>query len=704
VRKTARAARGLWRLLAVAVAVWSVLCVVSLVVAVSQRRWGDAFLPLMGLALAPVGLAAYRMSVIALERGEDRLPKILNSMLDCFIAVDASGRIVEFNEASERTFGFSRGEVIGKSLVDNVIPPALRGRHQAGFARYLATGHSTIIGQRVELTGLRRDGSEIPIELTVNPLEGEEELMFTASIRELTELKRMEEQSRDAEARYKTLVERLPAITYIADFGETDSGPAQYVSPQITSILGFTQEEWLADEYLWTKQLHPEDRERAKADEARSRTSTEPFVSEYRLLARDGRTVWIRDEAVPVGGGPGSPRFFHGVMFDVTERKQLEQQLQTAQKMEALGRLAGGVAHDFNNLISVIINYASFLLEDLPEGDPRGEDVLEIRQAGERAARLVRQLLTFSRREVVSAEVMDLNGIVRGTEKLLSRVIGEDVSVELELDDDLNAVKVDPGQIEQVLVNLAVNARDAMPEGGRLRIETRNAFVDEAESQRFESLAPGSYASLTVSDTGTGMSEEVRTHLFEPFYTTKREVGGSGLGLATVYGIVARAGGHIDVDSEPGMGATFTILIPATRELAVAKPIMPVASPTDAWGETILVAEDEPAVRRVVTRILSEHGYKVLPATSGIEALGLSSSHSGAIDLLLTDVVMPHMSGKELSERIAASGPRLKTVYMSGYTDQIIARRGVLEEGEAFLQKPFGRDELVRTVREVLGG
>jgi len=384
------------------------------------------------------------------------------------------------------------------------------------------------------------------------------------------------------------------------------------------------------------------------------------------------------------------------------ERKRLEEQLLQAQKMEAVGRLAGGIAHDFNNLLTVITGYSQVLLDGMPADDPMRIHVNQIRRAGERAASLTRQLLAFSRKQVLAPEVLDLNAVVANINKMLPRLIGEDIEVVTVACPDLGRVKADPGQIEQVIMNLAVNARDAMPEGGRLTIETANVDLDENYSGQHVVVLPGTYVMLAVSDVGTGMTPEIQSHIFEPFFTTKARGKGTGLGLATVYGIVKQSGGYVWVYSEPGKGTAFKIYLPRVAEALEEAKKSRGAVRAPGGAETILLVEDNEAVRRLVRSVLESRGYAPIEAGSGEEALSLAASLSEPIHILLTDVVMPRMSGPELATRMALVHPESKVIYMSGYTDSSVFRHGVLTPGTHFLQKPFIPETLARKIRDVL--
>ncbi len=468
------------------------------------------------------------------------------------------------------------------------------------------------------------------------------------------------------------------------------------------------------------------DLNRARAEQARAQEQLRQSEARYRTLVdgvRDVIFALARGEPRPVnpfrirtrkgdyrvGEFAATPQYREGqlagilgICRDVTERLSLEQQLRQAQKMEAVGRLAGGVAHDFNNILTAITGYADLLLEDLGTTDRRRDDIAEIRKAAERAAGLTRQLLAFSRQQVMQVRVLDLNDVVADTQNMLGRLLGEDIALVTRLDPALGAVKADPGQLEQVIMNLAVNARDAMPGGGKLTIETANAELDDTYVREHFPARPGSYVMLAVSDTGTGMSDEVQSHLFEPFFTTKEKGKGTGLGLATVYGIVKQSGGYIWVYTEPGHGTTFKIYLPRVAGAPAQRASGPKASPVGAGTETVLLAEDEAAVRAVARHALERQGYTVLEASSGEAALDLAERHSGRIHLLLTDVIMPGMNGRALALRLSELRPDLRVVYMSGYTEEAITRHGVLEPGLTYVQKPFTPEGLARKVREVL--
>jgi PAS domain S-box-containing protein len=500
----------------------------------------------------------------------------------------------------------------------------------------------------------------------------------------------------EAQPGYRSLVDSLDGIVWEAsaeDFRFT------FVSRQSERLLGYPPERFLTD-LTWRDLIHPEDYDRVVALCTKAVAERRNHELEFRVLAADGRTLWVRDlSSVIVEEGRVAK--LCGVLLVIDERKDLEAQLLQAQKMEAIGKLAGGVAHDFNNLLTIINGYSHLLLGRLPETDPLRQDIAEIKKAGDRAVELTQQLLAFSRRQVMVPAVLDLNAVVRGLSSMVQRLLGEDVDLNVALDPALGHVRADRSQLEQVLMNLAVNARDAMPRGGKLTVETAN--VEVAETFRHgQVVMPGRYVLLSVSDTGMGMDEATKARIFEPFFTTKDVGRGTGLGLSTVYGIVKQSGGHVFVYSEPGRGSTFKVYLPRVDEAVEPEPVAETPGDLPRGDEVILLVEDEPGVRALVRNSLRARGYAVLEARHGIEALLLSARHPGPVHLLLTDVVMPQMSGREVAAQVLASRPGTKVLYMSGYAENSVVHHGILDPGTAFLQKPFTPDALVRKVREIL--
>jgi two-component system cell cycle sensor histidine kinase/response regulator CckA len=507
-----------------------------------------------------------------------------------------------------------------------------------------------------------------------------------------------------AEQEHRSLVEQLPAATYRCD--AHDPWRVRYVSPQLETLFGIAPTAWLG--VPLRDRVLEADRARVLAEIRRAQATRKPIRCEYRLAGTKA-TVWVRDEARWYSGEAGD--HVQGILLDVTESKRLEEQVLQAQRAESVGRLAGGIAHDFNNLLSIILSYSELLLErtDLP--DEVRTEVQQVEQAGERAAALTGKLLAFSRKQILDPRLVDLNDTVSQLQPMLRRLIPADVRLDLHLAQDLHGVYVDPVQIEQVLLNLAVNARDAMPEGGTLAITTGNRQVTGAAAAAL-GVEEGVYAGVSVADTGTGMSPEVRARLFEPYFTTKErraaetaskgvQLGGTGLGLATSYGVIKQSGGAIDVATEVGHGSTFHVLLPrAAPQTAAAAPI-PKRSGKTVGGETILVVEDEADVRAVIVRTLSQAGYRVLQAGDGVEAFTLATSFNGPIDLLFTDVIMPGLNGREVAELISAGRSGMRVLYTSGY-HEVAAARGLVGGDLPLVPKPLTPTRILERVRAVL--
>ncbi|MGH7526451.1 MAG: response regulator, partial [Gemmatimonadales bacterium] len=506
---------------------------------------------------------------------------------------------------------------------------------------------------------------------------------------------------RESEAELQRITAGIPGAVYQYRIAPDGSGSFPFVSVGIMQLAGVTPEQLRADAALGWSLVVPEDGVGLPASLLESADTLRPWVREFRMRLPDGRLKWIRASAVPTREQDGGT-LWNGVFVDVSEQRLLEEQLRHSQKLEAVGQLAGGIAHDFNNLLTAILSSTDMAARELPESHPVREYLSEIHRASDRAADLTRQLLAFSRRQVLRLEVLDLAEVVNEAERMLRRVIGEDVRLETRLTAGVPPVRADRGQLLQVLMNLAVNARDAMPSGGALTLATGHQIVDRTTATTHRGMTPGEYSVLAVSDTGTGMDEATQSRIFEPFFTTKPSGKGTGLGLSMVYGIVKQVEGYVQVDSQPAKGATFTIYLPAAPG-ATAVVRTPRRQRIRMHGdETVLVAEDEPGVRSPVRRILAAHGYRVLDAPTGMGALEAAEQHQGRIDLLLTDVVMPGMNGGELARRLRGVRPQCRVLYMSGYSTEAVATQGVLTPGAAFLQKPFSVEELVLRVREVL--
>ena len=501
---------------------------------------------------------------------------------------------------------------------------------------------------------------------------------------------------RASEERFRALVEESADALLLVDA----EGRVTYMTLSSQRHLGWKPEDLVGHSIL--DFLHPDDRETvtARISEVLQAPGA-PVTAEIRFRHADGNYRTMEGVGVNRLNDP-SVRSIVIKAHDITDRRRLEEHLRQVQKMEAVGALAGGVAHDFNNLLTAILGYCNLMLDDVPKEDPLRRDLEEIRSAGERAAALTRQLLAFSRRQMLQPQIVDINTLVRQLEKLLRRLLSEDTALVTALAPDLHTVKVDPASIEQVLVNLAVNSRDAMVEGGQLTIETSNVELDAAYADTHATVVPGQYVMLAVGDTGAGIDAATKARIFEPFFTTKEQGKGSGLGLATVYGIVKQSGGYIWVYSEVGHGTVFKVYFPVAEAPAVrGRGQSGSADPKTQGWETVLLVEDEDAVRALAREVLRRHGYVVLEARHGVDALRLAERHTDDIQLMITDVVMPHMSGRELAERLCSARPTMRVLFMSGYTDHAVMNRA-LTPGSSFLQKPFTPETFARKVRQVL--
>jgi PAS domain S-box-containing protein len=501
---------------------------------------------------------------------------------------------------------------------------------------------------------------------------------------------------RATEASFATLVEHAPVGIYRS----SPEGRFLSVNAAVVRMLGYET----AAEVLnldMARDVYADAAERQRLVERDTYSDRQYDNVEATWKRRDGRLLTVQLSVRAVRNAAGRVDYYETFVRDVTDQRRLQQQVLQSQKMEAVGRLAGGVAHDFNNLLTVITSYSDLLLEDLAPGDAKRDDLEQVRKAADGAAALTRQLLAFSRQQVVEPRVVSLNTVVEGLQKILRRVIGEDIEVTIALAPDLGSVRADVGQLEQVLMNLVVNARDAMPTGGRLTVETANVEHDPEYARDREAAAVRRFAMLAVTDTGCGMDEATKARIFEPFFTTKETGKGTGLGLATVYGIVKQAGGFIWVYSEPGQGTSFKIYLPAVDATA-ERTTAAATTPAPRGTETVLLVEDAAAVRAVTKQMLERQGYTVLEAPDGEAGLRLAQRHRGVIHLLLTDVVMPRVGGRELAEQLTRLRPDVKVLYASGYTDDSVVRHGILESGTAYLQKPFSPESLTRKVRDVL--
>lgn len=551
-----------------------------------------------------------------------------------------------------------------------------------------------------EFRWITKDGSTVWVEaqsLTIT--DDKAEPIGTRGVyMDITGRKNANQSLRAAEAQYRHLVESSPAIIYLAK--PTLPFTPVYISPNV-SELGFTNEEWLDDPSNWLDLIHDKDRDRVKRTVSQAMERGEGADVEYRMTSIDGSLRWIHEKGFFVIDALGNKIGWQGVIIDVTATKELEQQLRQSQKLESIGLLAGGIAHDFNNMLTAINGYCDLTLRQLEENHPIRRNIEEIRKAGLRSADLTYQLLAFSRKLILMPVLLDINFAITDTIKMLQRVIGEDLEIVPVLDPLAGSVLVDPGQFAQIIMNLAVNARDSMPDGGKLTIATSRSSLSHARVDEQDHV-PGKYVLVSVSDTGSGMTADVIEHIFDPFYTTKELGHGTGLGLATLYGIVQQSDGRVEVESEVGVGTTFKIYLPRTIEPAiVTRPIQ--TSPGIKKGtETVLLVEDEPLVRKLLVEFLEVSGYAVIQARNGQDALAICDKGDQKFDMLITDVVMPQMGGRALAAQIWLRLPLLPVLFTSGYTDETLMRGTLAVPNTGFLQKPFIFDTFVRQVREML--
>jgi two-component system, cell cycle sensor histidine kinase and response regulator CckA len=627
----------------------------------------------------------------ALQRSEERYRLLFSSISDAILVhpfhEDLTPEIfIEVNDVACQRLGWSREELLKKSTYDidaeeglAHIPDAMRKLKTEGHAEWEGM-HRT------------RDGRKIPVEISNRLFEMDGQPMILASIRDISRQKNAEKAIREQE---ETLNALLNATTDMAFLVASD-GTLLACNDSFARAAGGARAGDLTGRPIWEMEGLPLDSSVHQHTQRAVQTA-----ASVRVEVRHGASV--HDMGIfPIVDSSRRVRRLAFFVRDITASRQTEEQLRQAQKMEAVGRLAGGIAHDFNNLITVIKGFSDLVLSGVPKGSRLADDIGQVKNAADRAAELTSRLLTFSRKQVLQARVVDPVALIRGIEKMLKRVIGEDIEVSADLPADTGRIMADPGQFEQVLMNLAVNARDAMPRGGRLTISTSNAAYPGASDTEFAGLAQGEYVRLSVSDTGSGMDGETLARIFEPFFTTKEPGKGTGMGLSTVYGIVTQSGGRIFCSSSIGRGTTFTIFFPRLSGAAAAPAATGRAAPVPGGDERVLLVEDEPAVRTYARRVLESHGYTVLEAGSGEKALELIKHDAGKIHLLLTDVVMPGMAGPELSARLSRVLPSVRTLFISGYARQALESRGSLASGARLLRKPFDGGSLLAAVRSVL--
>jgi two-component system, cell cycle sensor histidine kinase and response regulator CckA len=632
----------------------------------------------------------------ALEKGESASTfryLFLNNPQPMWVYDVQTLEFLEVNEAAVAAYGYSREEFL-KMRITDVRPVDEIPRLLADVAQARAE-----LQHSGECTHRLKNGQTLEVEVTSHALTFAGRNASLVVAHDVSRYKRALEALRRAEQKYRTVFEE--AIVGI--FQSAPEGRYVDANPAMARMFGYDSPQELMESITdISRQIYVDPRRRGEFARLMEQHGVVQNF-ECQVYRKDGSKMWLSVHARVIREN-GKVIRYEGMNEDITAIKLLQEQLVQAQKMEAVGRLAGGVAHDFNNAIAVILGYSALLKDRICSKEAVDRYIDEINNAGHRAASLTRQLLAFSRKQVIQPTVLDLNSVVSETERMLQRLIGEDIKITVIRAPDLDRIEADLGQIDQILMNLAVNARDAMPQGGRLMIETANAELDETAAIRYPYVKPGRYVVLSVSDSGCGMDKETQAHIFEPFFTTKGSGKGTGLGLSTVYGIVKRSEGYIWVYSEPGKGTSFKIYLPAVERVP-RHPVRPEDETACPGGsETILLVEDDEQVRALTRSCLESCGYNVLDVQSGEEAIRVVSQHQGPIHLLLTDVVMPGISGRELAESLTIPRPEMRTLYMSGYTADLVAQHGVLDAGTALLDKPFTREVLVRKVRKAIDG
>jgi two-component system, cell cycle sensor histidine kinase and response regulator CckA len=647
-----------------------------------------------------VGTDSYMLSIsrdiTERKRAEERLSQlaaIVDSSFDAIIGKTLDGTIVSWNAAAEAVYGYSAAEVVGKSIA--LLAPADHRQEVVQLLDRLANGEKI---EHHETTRIRKDGRKLAVAITLSPIRDSSGKIVGASAisRDITERRRVEQDLLRSEARFASLVQDAPYGIYRV----TLQGQFLQVNPALVRMLGYQSESELLARNILTDVYASAELQEQLIDYSWPHKDFTDVETHWKR--KDGDRIIVRLSGRAVEPAGGELPYFEVFAEDVTQRRSLERQLLQSQKMDAIGRLAGGVAHDFNNLLGVILGQTELLEAELGTNPSIQRRTEAIDQSARRAADLTKQLLAFSRRQFIELRVVDTNAIVQDVEKLLKRLIGEDIELAMHLSPDAGNIKIDPSQLEQILLNLAVNARDAMPEGGKLILDTALVELDEIYARQHLGATAGEFVLLAVSDTGIGMDSQTMARIFEPFFTTKPEGRGTGLGLATVYGIVKQNNGYIMAYSEPGHGTTFKLYFPSVR--AASELRGPKSNQVEfvKGCETILLVEDEPALRELARELLEANGYKVIEAERGEQAIRWVESSQASIDLLLTDVVMPGIGGKQLATRLLELRPGLHVLYMSGYTDDVINNRGVLSDKTLLLAKPFTRAVLLRKVREAL--
>jgi PAS domain S-box-containing protein len=627
--------------------------------------------------------------------------EIVSGLPNALLVISPELRVVSANQRFFEILDVSSEDVLGRRLGDLLPVPGL-AEHIAGV---LSSGAPR---RNIVLEAPAKQGVKLLVAgiSLLKPADGEDAGVLLV-LEDLSAVGRLETIPQGAEPRYLDLIDDLDAIVW-----ERDAATLQftYVNRRGEEILGFPAKQWIENPDFWARRVHPDDRELAMAFHRAAAAQGSVHECEYRVLAADGRMVWLREIITPVRDASGKPARLRGLMLEVTARHFYREQANQDQKLDALSRLAGRMAHDFNNLLMVITGYAQEIAGELKPGDPLREDAEEILGAADRATAFAKTLLSYARRQVVEIRDVDLNAMLRALEGRLRQLLGDSIELEMALDPALGPVRIDPVQLEKSIVNFVANARDAIAARGEVRIATGRCSATGEEGPENTALEPGDYAMLTVADSGRGMDQETRSRLFEPFFTTKDPASAAGLGLALTYGMAKQCGGDVQVESAPGQGATFRLYLPLSAAAATpaAATVPAPAAETPPAAEpavelkTVLLVEEEGGIRALVRKILDRNGYLVLEASNTEQALRISAAHRGVIDLLVTGMALPGATGHELAGQLQGARPALKTVYVFGYTSRDVALAADLPENAPFLQKPFSLDALLRKVKTAL--
>lgn len=628
------------------------------------------------------------------KRAQQRILSLLDSAPDAMVVAGADGRITLVNTQTERLFGYQRAELLGQP-VEVLVPERFWADHRKHRSNYMQNTQARPMGAGLELYGIRKDGKEFPVEISLSPQHTDDGVMVSSTIRDISHRKRVEDALRNSEASFRGMVEGTYGV-----YRATQDGAILMANPALAGILGYESETELPSLNLAADIFLPGQYSASRFRQLGRQKQFARIEAQWRR--KDGKTILVELSGREVFDNESKPLYFEVIVEDVSHQRGIEQRLRQVQKMEAVGRLAGGIAHDFNNVLGVITGYSEMLLDKLTSDPQLIALITQVLKATERGASLTRQLLAFSRQQVLEPRVIDIQEHMKGIENLLRRVLGEDIRLSVDTGGKAVRLRADPAQLEQVIMNLVVNARDAMPSGGTLGLEVSQAHLDAEYCKRNPEAHPGSYVCIAVTDSGCGMSPEILTRVFEPFFTTKESGKGTGLGLATVYGIVKQSGGHITVYSEVGHGTTFKVYLPLTEEAVSAPQVAALSGIVPNGTETILLVEDEDSLREVTRLYLANRGYSVLVAANADAAIAAMKEEARAIDLLVTDVVLPGISGVELSQRLTADNAEMRVLFVSGYTADAMVHHGGHAADFAFLSKPFSLSTLAKKIRSVL--